>query len=129
VLFLAFLISIPYRDREDHYTGIWFSGLPGRKITWQSVIYAVLVTILPVFVLVRFGWLNNWFPSIPQIVLILINPATITATAYILWSIRIRRKTGSSRMSAIAMFSCTMTGFLIFTVIGIWFRGPNWEFL
>jgi hypothetical protein len=31
-------------------------------------------------------------------------------------------------MSAIAMFTCNLTAFIIFTAIGIWFRGPNWEF-
>jgi quinol-cytochrome oxidoreductase complex cytochrome b subunit len=128
VLFLIFLISIPFKDREDGNMGKWFSGRAGKKLTLQSLVFAVIITVLFVFILVRFGWFRNWFPDIPQLVIMLVNPATLSALFYILWAVGIRRKTGSSRMSAIALFTCVMTGFIIYTAIGIWFRGPNWEF-
>jgi quinol-cytochrome oxidoreductase complex cytochrome b subunit len=128
VLFLAFLISIPYIDREDRNIGIWFSGRAGMNFTWQSLGFALITTILFVIIRVRYGWFRDWFPDIPQVVIMLVNPATLTALFYILWAVGIRRRTGSSRMSAIALFTCTMTGFIIYTAIGIWFRGPNWEF-
>ena len=129
VLFLVFLISIPYIDREDKNIGIWFSGKRGRRLTWQSVLYTVIVTISLVFILLRYGWLRTWFPEIPQILVMLLNPATLSALFYILWAKWTKKSTGSSRMSAIALFTCTMTGFIIYTAIGIWFRGPNWEFI
>jgi len=128
VLFLVFLISIPYMDREERNIGIWFSGRAGRKLTWQSLGFSLISTILFVIILVRYGWFRDWFPDIPQVVIMLVNPATLSALFYILWAVGIKRKTGSSRMSAIALFTCTMTGFIIYTAIGIWFRGPNWEF-
>ena len=129
VLFLVFLISIPYIDREDKNIGIWFSGNHGRRLTWQSVLFTVIVTISLVFILLRYGWLRTWFPEIPQILVMLLNPATLSALFYILWAKWTKKRTGSSRMSAIALFTCTMTGFIIYTAIGIWFRGPNWEFI
>ncbi len=128
VLFLVFLISIPYLDREDQNIGVWFSGRQGRRITWQSVLFAVIITIALVFILVRYGWLRTWFPDIPQILVMLLNPATLSALFYILWAKWTGSRTGSGRMSAIAMFTCAMTGFIIYTAIGIWFRGLNWEF-
>jgi hypothetical protein len=128
VLFLVFLISIPYLDREDHNQGIWFSGFAGRKLAWHSLIYSLIVTVIFVFILVRYGWLRSWFPEMPQVVIMLVNPATLSALLYILWAEWLKQKTGSSRMSAIALFTCTMTGLIIFTAMGIWFRGPNWEF-
>ena len=128
ILFLVFLISIPYIDREDQNLGIWFSGTTGRRLTWQSLVFSSIVTALLVFILVRFGWFRSWFPDIPQIVIMLINPATLSALFYVLWAVWIKQRTKSSRMSAIALFTCTMTGFIIYTAIGIWFRGPNWEF-
>ncbi len=127
-LFLVFLISIPYIDREDKNLGIWFSGTTGRRLTWQSLVFSSIVTVLLVFILVRYGWFRSWFPDIPQIVIMLINPATLSALFYVLWAVWIKQRTKSSRMSAIALFTCTMTGFIIYTAIGIWFRGPNWEF-
>ncbi len=128
ILFLVFLISIPYIDREDQNLGIWFSGTTGRRLTWQSLVFSSIVTVLLVFILVRHGWFRSWFPDIPQIVIMLINPATLSALFYVLWAVWIKQRTKSSRMSAIALFTCTMTGFIIYTAIGIWFRGPNWEF-
>ena len=128
VLFLVFLVSIPYVDREDRHTGIWFSGKKGGQITWQSILFALFVTIILVSIIIRYGWLNTWFPGIPGILVMLFNPATLSALFYVLWAQWIRKRTGSSRMSAISLFTCTLTGFIIFTVIGIWFRGPNWEF-
>ena len=128
ILFLVFLISIPYIDREDRYIGSWFSGPAGRRITWQSVLFAFLATVLLVYIQIRFGWLRTWFPGIPHFIVLLVNPATLSAFLYILWARWIKLRTRSPRMSAIAMFSCAMTGFIIYTAIGIWFRGPNWEF-
>jgi quinol-cytochrome oxidoreductase complex cytochrome b subunit len=128
LLFLIFLISVPYVDREDKYIGIWFSSALGRKITWQSIAFTGIVTLILVTIIIRYGWLNNWFPGIPRFIVMLVNPATLSALLYVLWSLWINRQTGSSRMRTIAMFTCTITAFIIFTVIGIWFRGPNWEF-
>jgi quinol-cytochrome oxidoreductase complex cytochrome b subunit len=128
VLFLVFLISVPYVDREEKYIGIWFSGPQGRRITWQSIAFTGIVTLALVIIIIRYGWLNTWIPGIPRFVVMLVNPATLSALAYVLWSLWVNRQTGSGRMRTMAMFTCTMTAFIIFTVIGIWFRGPNWEF-
>ncbi len=128
LLFLAFLITIPYMDREEGNVGIWFAGAAGRKISWQSFGFSLVVTVLFVFILVRYGWFRDWFPDIPRVIIMMVNPATLSALFYVIWAVRIRRRTGSSRMSAIALFTCAMTGFIIYTAIGIWFRGPNWEF-
>jgi len=45
LLFLVFLISIPYIDKEDKYVGIWFSSSKGVKLTWQSILYTLILTI------------------------------------------------------------------------------------
>jgi len=58
----------------------------------------------------------------------LFNPATLTAAILAGYSIAIRRRTGSSRMAAIALFTAAIVALIIFTVIGIWFRVENWEF-
>ena len=128
VLFLVFLISIPYVDREEQNIGTWFSGTTGARITWLSLGFSVLITVLFIFILVRYGWFRSWFPDVPRVFTMLVNPATLSALFYILWAVFIRRRTDSSRMSAIALFTSTMAGFIIYTAMGIWFRGPNWEF-
>ncbi len=126
--FLAFLVSIPFKDTQENYLGEWFSGSLGKKIMRQSALFALLFTAALFALHVSFGWINDWFPGTPQLLLTFVNPGTLTALAYILWSIYVQRKWQSTRMAAIALFTCVMLGYLFFTLIGIYFRGPNWEF-
>ena len=128
VLYLVFLFSIPYRDREDQFVGEWFSGRDGTKVVWRSALFAFLLVVLQMFVMIRFGWLRSWFPGISQWFVLWINPATITGGTFIFLAELIRRRRKSTRMAALALFTCSFTALLIFTALGIWFRGPNWEF-
>ncbi len=128
VLYLVFLFSIPYRDREDGYVGEWFSGKRGLKVVWRSAVFAFLLVVMQLFVIIRFGWLRDWIPGISQWFVMLINPATITGGIFILLAEVIRRKSKSTRLGALALFTSTFVALLIFTALGIWFRGPNWEF-
>ncbi len=128
VLFLWFLFSIPYKDREERFVGLWFSGKEGLNITLFSAALAFVAVLLQVFVLVKFGWLRDWLPGISQWFVMLFNPATISAAIFAGYSVVIRRRTGSTRMAAIALFTAAIVALIIFTVIGIWFRVENWEF-
>jgi quinol-cytochrome oxidoreductase complex cytochrome b subunit len=127
LLFLS-LFLIPYLDREEKHCGIWFSGKQGRTISLYSMSYALIITCGMIFLTVQVGWLRDWFPEISQIIIICINPATILTTLYALWSIAVLKKTESTRMAAIAIFTCILVGFIVYTVVGNWFRGANWEF-
>jgi quinol-cytochrome oxidoreductase complex cytochrome b subunit len=128
VLYLVFLFSIPYRDREDQYIGQWFSGRKGLSLVLWSAAATLLLVTAQLFVMVRMGWLRDWFPGISQWFVMLLNPATITAALFILAAEMTRRKLGSTRMASLVLFTCAFTALLVFTAVGIWFRGPNWEF-
>jgi quinol-cytochrome oxidoreductase complex cytochrome b subunit len=127
-LFIYFLISIPFKDREDRHIGVWFSDNMGKRITLYSLFFAAVLTVCVLFVDVKFGWLGDWFEGIPQLVIILVNPATVLTLAFLLWSSVIERKYGSTRYTALALFTCALVAFVILTAVGILFRGPNWEF-
>ena len=128
VLYLVFLFSIPYRDKEDHYVGEWFSGKQGQKIVLRSAVFALILVVIQLFVMVRYGGLRDWFPGISQWFVILFNPAIITAALFIVVAEVIRRRMNSTRMAALVLFTCSFVALVVFTVVGIWFRGPNWEF-
>ena len=128
LLYLIFLFSIPYRDREDRYVGEWFSGKQGLTLVKRSALFAFLLVLVQLIVLIRFGWLRTWIPGISQWFVMLINPATLTAGFFMLASEWVRRRTRSTRMAALVLFTCSLVALVIFTAVGIWFRGPNWEF-
>lgn len=77
---------------------------------------------------VNFGWLRSWFPTIPQIVIIALNPGTVLVAIYMAWSLWTLGRSGSIRQSAIALFTCFLAGFIVLTAMGSIFRGPNWHF-
>jgi quinol-cytochrome oxidoreductase complex cytochrome b subunit len=128
VLYLVFLFSIPYRDREDRYVAEWFSGRNGLKVAGRATLFASLLVVVQLFVMIRLGWLRDWFPGISQWFVMLINPATITGGLLIVWAEAARRRWNSSRMAALALFTGSFVALILFTAVGIWFRGPNWEF-
>jgi quinol-cytochrome oxidoreductase complex cytochrome b subunit len=128
VLYLTFLFSIPYRDREDVYVGEWFSGKKGLKLVLRSALFAFLLVAIQLFILVKFGGLRDWFPGISQWFVMLINPATISTLVFIAASEFMLRRTGSTRMAALVLFTTSFVALVLFTAVGIWFRGPNWEF-
>ena len=119
---------IPYLDRETSGTGRWLGGGGGLPVLRQSVIVGLGSVIAIETFAIRFGWLREWFPAVPQIVITLINPGTLVAFVYAAYSLWVMRRYDSTRAGAIALFTCFLCGFLFLTLIGTYFRGPNWDF-
>ncbi len=126
--FMAGLGLIPYLDREAEEAGVYCSGPTGRRVALQSLVFGAVMAILAVAVPVQFGWLRNWFSEVPQLVIIFVNPGTLLTLCYALWSIYRLQQTGSTRMAAIALFTCFLVGFVILTYVATFLRGPNWGF-
>ena len=122
------LALIPFLDREEEPGGAWFSRGQGRRIAVWSVLFGGLTAVLAVAVPVYFGWLRNWFPDIGQLWIIAFNPGSVLAALYVFWSLAIIQRTRSTRMGAMALFSCFLIGFAILTYVGTCLRGPNWDF-
>ena len=65
---------------------------------------------------------------IPQIVITFVNPGTVLVAVFALWSLVVVRRRQSTRMGAIALFTCFLVGFVILTYFATVHRGPNWDF-
>jgi len=122
------LASIPYLDREREEAGVWFSGPRGARVAGASAIFGALTCAGVLAVTVRFGWLRTWFPSVPQLVVMLVNPGTVYVLLCAGWSFWLLRRTNSTRMAAIGLFTCFLVDFIILTWFATVHRGPNWEF-
>jgi len=119
---------IPYLDREEAGTGEWFGGPGGWPLVQRSVVVGFASALLVESLVIRFGWLREWFPGIPQLVITAINPGTVLTLAYGWYSVWLVKRYGSARAGALGLFTCFLCGFVVLTVIGTYFRGPNWEF-
>jgi quinol-cytochrome oxidoreductase complex cytochrome b subunit len=122
------LALIPYLDRETEGTGEWFGGPGGGPLVWKSAVVGLGVAVLIEAFAIRFGWLREWFPGIPQLVITFVNPGTLITAAYAAYSIWCIRRYQSARAGALALFTCFLAGFIVLTIIGTYFRGPNWDF-
>ncbi len=122
------LALIPYLDREPEPSGVWFSGNRGKRTTVASVIFGSIAAIMTVAIPVKYGWLRTWFPDINQLWIIVINPGSLLTLAYAAWSIYVVKRTQSTRLGAIALFTCFLAGFVILTYVATYLRGPNWDF-
>jgi quinol-cytochrome oxidoreductase complex cytochrome b subunit len=128
MIVLLGLALIPYLDRETEGTGEWFGGPGGWPLVRFSIVIGLAAPILIETIAIRFGWLREWFPQIPQLVVTFINPATLLTAIYALYSIWCIRRYQSARAGALGLFTCFLCGFLVLTIIGTYFRGPNWVF-
>jgi quinol-cytochrome oxidoreductase complex cytochrome b subunit len=119
---------IPYLDREQAGTGEWFGGPGGWPLVRNSLAFGFASAIVIESLAIRYGWLREWFPDIPQLVITAINPGTVLTAVYAAYSLWLVRRYNSSRAGALALFTCFLCGFVVLTIIGTYFRGPNWHF-
>ncbi|HUG43936.1 MAG TPA: cytochrome b N-terminal domain-containing protein [Acidobacteriota bacterium] len=128
VIVLIGLALIPFLDREKQGTGEWFGGPGGARLVLISAAFGMSSSILIEAFAIRFGWLREWWPEVPQMLITIVNPGTVLTLAYAFFSIWAMRRYDSTRAGALALFTCFLCGFIVLTVIGYHFRGPNWEF-
>ncbi len=122
------LLLIPYLDREEDNLGIWFTNKKGLWVTLQSSVLAAAGLIAVLAFSINFGWFRNWWPDVPQLLIVLINPGSLWVGFLVAWSLYTIKRTGSTRMGAIALFSMAMVTYVILTYTGTELRGPNWNF-
>ncbi|GIW81711.1 MAG: hypothetical protein KatS3mg105_3518 [Gemmatales bacterium] len=122
------LMLVPYLDRDPEDVGVWFGGRRGKRVTLLTAFFAAVVVISMLIFTVQYGWLRNWYPRIPQIIITFVNPGTVMVVAFAAWSLFITKYTNSTRMGALAVFTCFLVAFVILTYFASVHRGPNWNF-
>jgi len=125
---LAGLGLIPFLDREEEGTGLWFGGPGGRRLVLASALFGLAAVVGIEAFAIRLGWIREWWPAAPQLLITLVNPGTVLTAAYGAWSVWLVRRYDSTRAGALGLFTCFAVGFLVLTIVGVHFRGPNWQF-
>lgn len=124
-LLILGLMSIPYVDYKKEGEGVWFTSLLGKRLTVGFFFGTLILTPVLTYLNAQFG-IRVWFPEAPQFLVDLFNPASIllafmAASSLLTWLL-----TGSRRMGAISLFSSFVAAYIVYTVMGTYFRGPNW---
>ena len=122
------LLLIPYLDRETSGTGEWFGGPGGVPLVLRSAAFGLAAVLAVEIFAIRFGWIREWWPAAPQLLITFVNPGTVLTLVYAAYSVRCVRRYESTRAGALALFTCFLCGFLVLTIVGVHFRGPNWGF-
>ena len=122
------LLLIPYLDREREGTGLWFGGPGGLGVVWRSALFGFAAVIALEIFAIRFGWIREWWTAAPQILITAVNPGTVLTLIYAAFSLVLVRRYRSTRAGALGLFTCFLCGFLVLTIVGVHFRGPNWGF-
>ena len=72
--------------------------------------------------------IHRWAANVMVVTVILHMARTILAAIYALYSIWLVKRYNSTRAGALGLFTCFLCGFLVLTIVGTHFRGPNWAF-
>ncbi len=128
VIVLVGLALIPFLDRREGGEGMWFGSPHEKGVAWSSLSFGLICSVGLLVFTVNYGWLRNWFPNIGQIWIIFINPGSILVLLYALWSLAVLKLRDSVRLSAVALFTCFLVGFIVLTYFATVHRGPNWQF-
>jgi quinol-cytochrome oxidoreductase complex cytochrome b subunit len=122
------LTLIPYLDRETAGTGDWFGGPGGLPLVGRSMAVGLAAVVAVEVVAIRYGWIREWWPAAPQLLITFVNPGTVLTAIYGAYSVWCVRHWDSTRAGALALYTCFLCGFLVLTIVGVYFRGPNWLF-
>jgi quinol-cytochrome oxidoreductase complex cytochrome b subunit len=122
------LLLIPFLDRETEGTGEWFGGPGGAVVVGRATAFGLGAVLAIEAFAIRFGWIREWWPAAPQILITFVNPGTVLAAVYASYSLWLMRRYDSTRAGALGLFTCFLCGFVVLTIVGTYFRGPNWDF-
>lgn len=122
------LLLIPYLDREEEGTGEWFGGPGGLGLVVRAAVFGLAAVVAIEVFAVRLGWIREWWTAAPQLLITCINPGTVLTAIYAAYSLWLVRRYNSTRAGALGLFTCFLAGFLVLTIVGTYFRGPNWGF-
>lgn len=122
----AALLVLPYLKYEKEASGVWFISHTGRKTALMTMTVAIVLTPVYVFVDAHGINLTAWFSENKTILIAGIVPLLflIAVLAGIYWVIR-KRFSGTKNEAIQAVFVFVCVGFVMLTVINIWFRGQG----
>ena len=120
------VIFIPYWDREEDHIGRYFRSPMGKLMALVGMLLAL--GVIPLLVLVDEYWIDlpALYPGWPILLSNGLVPIFLTLAGLFVIYAAMRIVAGVSRSEAtVGLFTFVLTSFVLLTIIGIFFRGPN----
>lgn len=125
-LALLGLTALPYLDSDMDSVGVYFRSRRGRWLAAFSAATGALLTIGYVLLDELVLDLPALLPSLPTLVSNGLVPLALLGLGLFGFAALTRRAFGATRCEAtLGIFTLILTGFVILTLIGIFFRGPG----
>jgi hypothetical protein len=125
-IMLVAMAVIPFWDKKEDNIGIYFRSKVGQAAAANGALLALIV--VPLLVLVDEFWLDlpAFFPSWPTLISNGLIPLLLSLGAlFLIYALfRLLLKANQSE-ALVGLFSFIMVGFILLTLIGVFFRGPN----
>ncbi len=125
LFFFGGLIWFPFAIREGRQ-GEWFHSEKGKKLALQAAILAIILTpaavLLEEYILHFEAWLPGWPKGISEglFPFILLGGSLGIYVFYLF-----RKFKASIHEVIVALFTVFIVGYIILSIIGIWFRGEG----
>jgi len=124
---IGFLVALPYIDQARTGAGIWFSSTRGKRITFLTAVYTLIV--MPAYIA-----LDNMFTlremlrdTMPQWVANGLLPAAILLALVAIPVLVLRLAKANRHEILLALFTVMFVSAVIFTLSGFLFRGPGFK--
>jgi menaquinol-cytochrome c reductase cytochrome b/c subunit len=124
---VLFVIAIPYIDNDRSGAGRWFTDARGKKITWYTAIYTLIIMPLYIFFDSAFPLREIFRGQLPDFLLQMVIPAVLMGIIVLLPVAALWRMKPTPREFMLVLFTVLFVGAIVFTLTGFLFRGPGFE--
>jgi menaquinol-cytochrome c reductase cytochrome b/c subunit len=126
-LMVIFVAIIPYLDTSREGSGRWFTSERGKKLTWMTALYTLLV--MPAYIILddKFPLREIFRGVVPDVITQIVLPLMILAMIVTLPLVLFARWKLSARECLLILFTELFFAAIIFTVTGFFFRGPGFK--
>ena len=111
---IELFIVIPFLPYSRVNSAVWFYSEKGKKITIQSAIFTLILTLLLIFVDDLLLDFNHWFPGFPALITEGVFPVLLYFVPAGGWMYYLKKKLKADRMelviASVTIYTCCLPG-------------------
>ena len=126
LLIIIALVSIPYIHYPSSTAGVWFASVKGRRMAVHAAVAASIAAPVGIVLDEYIIDFTVWMPGISPIITNGVLSLGIILAGFYGFYVLLKRKYSANRNEVVqVVFVFFLTGFVIFAIAGIWFRGSG----